>query len=198
MKQAEKKQVTKEDKDDEERVKEILEKAKTDLLNKDSSEKEIQKTTVNEETGREENVSELRNENELIIPADLKEKKLEFEEKIYSDDLEFAARLQEAITPIEKTKEEIDEKKLNDVFCEQTFKKKIIKKIFNKDEESFKNTTIKILNSPDWKSAALLIEELFDQNEVNFYSETAVKYVDIIENYFSNGNQTENKGSAAN
>lgn len=199
MKTTGKKQVVKDDKAEEERLKKFFEKAKTNLLNKDSAEKDIQKTVrYDEEIKQDTNVSELKSENELQIPGELKEKKLDLEEKIYSDDLEFAARLQNAVPPAEKSKKEIDEIKIEEVFQDQSYKKKFIKKIFNKDEADFIRTTAKLLNSPDWKSATYLIEELFMQNKVNFYSEEAVKFVDTIENYFTKKEQTVNKDSAAN
>ncbi|RPI18405.1 MAG: hypothetical protein EHM58_05550 [Ignavibacteriae bacterium] len=199
IKHVEKKQVIKDDKEEQERLKVFFETAKTNLLNKDSSEKDIRKTVRQDEDIKQDtNVSELKSENELQFTDELKDKKLEFEEKIYSNDLEFAARLQDAVPPVEKTKEETDDIKTDEVFCEESYKKKIVKKIFNKDEADFKKTTAKILNSPDWESATYLIEELFVQNKVNFYSEEAVKFVDIIENYFTKKNLSGNKDSAAN
>lgn len=198
MKNAGKKPAVKDGKADEEKLKEFYEKAKTNLLNKDIPDKEIQKPGIQAEAdNKEANVSELKNEQELQIPGDLKDKEINFEEKIYSDDLEFAVRLQQAVPSVEKTQEELqeelDEGKIDRVFYEQSFRKKIIKKIFNKDETDFKKTSAKILNSPDWKSATHLIEDLFVKNKVNFYSQEAVKFVDTIENYFSKKEQALNK-----
>ncbi len=81
---------------------------------------------------------------------------------------------------------------LDDLFCETSFRKKIIKKIFSKDEEYFNSEVNKILDKSSWSEAVQILDELFTKRKVNMYSEEAVKLVDIFEGHF-NKTVTNNK-----
>jgi hypothetical protein len=59
-------------------------------------------------------------------------------------------------------------------------KKKYVKKLFQKDEESF-NSAIKTLNGKaTWREASEYIDELFIKHDVDMYSRLAVKFTDDV------------------
>jgi hypothetical protein len=196
MKHPEPKPAKKEEEVDETRVKEILEKAKTDLLSPDASLKDIEKTVGKDSEVLDIKVTELKKEDELRIPDEVAEKKLVLDESIYSEDLEFEAAVSEAVPGISLSEDRF-EKDFNDIFSEEKKRKKIVKKIFSKNEIEFKENVLKILRTENWDDATKLIEELFERNEVNFYSEEAVTFVDLLETHFVKDNNKNNRDSAA-
>jgi hypothetical protein len=196
MKHPEPKPAKKEEEVDETRVKEILEKAKTDLLSPDASLKDIEKTVGKDSEVLDIKVTELKKEDELRIPDEVAEKKLVLDESIYSEDLEFEAAVSEAVPGISLSDDRF-EKDFNDIFSEEKKRKKIVKKIFSKNEIEFKENVLKILRTENWDDATKLIEELFERNEVNFYSEEAVTFVDLLETHFVKDNNKNNRDSAA-
>jgi hypothetical protein len=115
------------------------------------------------------------------------------DEKIYSEDLKFQSQLQDAIRPEPPTQEEAKLNRLNEIFCEETYRKKIIKRIFNKDGKKFISSVLTILDYPTWKEASVCIGDLFDKNNIKYFSEEAVKFVDLIENHFIEINGPVNK-----
>lgn len=117
--------------------------------------------------------------------VELLDKKIELDEKIYSEDLKFQSQLRDAIQAEPLTAGEARLKRLNDIFCEETFRKKIIKKLFNKDEKKFISTVLTILDYPTWKEASGFIGDYFDMNKIKYFSEESVKFVDLIENHYT-------------
>jgi hypothetical protein len=83
------------------------------------------------------------------------------------------------------TPEEIRAGMIDTLFCEETYRKKIIRRIFRRDEKKFREAVSLILDVSNWKNASSLIAELFDKNRTDYLSEEAIKFVDIIQNYFS-------------
>lgn len=197
MEHPEPKPARKEEEVDESRVKEILEKAKTDLLSPDASLKDIEKTVGKDAEVQDIKVTELKKEDELRIPDEVAEKKLVLDESIYSEDLEFEAAVSEAVPGISLNEEDRFEKDFNDIFSEEKKRKKIVKKIFSKNEIEFRENVLKILRTENWDNAADLIEELFERNGVNFYSEEAVTFVDLLESHFVKDNNKNSRDSAA-
>jgi hypothetical protein len=194
MKHTEKKPAKIEEEVDVNRVNEILKKAKTELLNPDSSQKDVEKTIGKDEDVQDLKVTELKKEDELRIPDEVAEKKLVLDESIYSEDLEFEAAVSEAVPAISLSEEDRFEKDFNAIFAEEKKRKKIIKKIFDKNEVEFKENVLKILRAESWTDASKQIEELFEKNGVNFYSVEAVTFVDLLEAHFikeNNGNKTD-------
>jgi hypothetical protein len=163
----------------------------TSLLNSELSDKDIEQTLHNPDpelkTGEQKNIikdiADLKTSSTEKV--ELLDKKVILDENIYSDALLFESQLNETVKPEPRTEGEIRIKRLNDIFCEETYRKKIIKKIFKKDETIFKGVVLKILEAPTWKEASDLIGEYFDNNRINYYSPEAVKFVDLIENHYN-------------
>lgn len=168
-------------------IKDIISKAKTRLINKESLNKEVEKILLPLEQLPEElpDISiEIIRERESKNP-EIKKSRLIVSEEIYSDDLMFAAQFNELTLPVEPTDEEKKTGLLDDLFCEKTYRKKILKVIFNRDEAGFRNTVSAILEKRNWIEASGMIEECFNKFKVNYFSEEAVKFVDILHNHFA-------------
>ncbi|MFI5211976.1 MAG: hypothetical protein ACHQIH_03765, partial [Ignavibacteria bacterium] len=163
-------------------IKDIISKAKTSLINKESLNKEVEKILLPLEQMPEEipdiNIEIIR-ERESRIP-EIKKKKLIISEDLYSDDLMFAAQFNNLTLPVQLSSEEKRARLIDDLFCEKTYKKKILKVIFNRDESGFKDSVSAILETRNWAEASELIEEYFNKFKVNYFSEEAVKFVDIM------------------
>lgn len=170
-----------------EEIKEIVIKAKTGLIDKESSNKEVEKILQAEEELPGEigelNIEIIR-EQESKLP-ELEKSRLIVDEEIYSDDLMFVSQFNSLSLPVQITEDELKQKKINDLFCEETYKKKIIKNIFNKDENMFKDSVNNVLSKGSWPEASSLIEELFNKRKVDYFSEEAVKFVDILQSHFA-------------
>lgn len=168
-------------------LKDIITKAKTRLIDKESLNKEVEKILLPQEQMPEEipeiNIEIIR-EQESKLP-ETKKKRLVISEDIYSDDLMFAAQFNDLALPAQLTDEERKAKLIDDLFCEKTYKRKILKVIFGKDESIFKDTVNAILERKTWLGASDLIEEYFNKFRVNYFSEEAVKFVDILHNHFA-------------
>lgn len=126
-------------------------------------------------------------EADLLKSDSLKEKSI-LSGEFYSDDLLFASSLMPLKEEIPLTPEELKEKKFNELFCEDTYRRRIIKKIFKKDGKLFKDTVMKIFDCISWQEAAEIIDKLFEKNRVNYYTEDAVRFVDMIESIFTEDN----------
>ncbi|MCI0449065.1 MAG: hypothetical protein L0Y79_04665 [Chlorobi bacterium] len=176
-------------------VKEIVNRAKTGLIDKEESVKEVEKIFHPEEKIPEEllnlNIKVVRREAES--PASKEEKSKEHtggkeevlvDDEIYSDDLIFASKFKDMDLPEQPGEEERLENLISDLFCEESYKRKIIKRIFSKNEIIFKDSVREILNKQAWEEAIPLIEDLFKIKRVDYLSEEAVKFVDILQSYF--------------
>jgi hypothetical protein len=104
---------------------------------------------------------------------------------IYSDDLVFASKISEMNLHEPPTEEDKRETLIKELFCEETYRRKIIKKIFNRSENYFKENVNMILNNSGWNEAAQAIEELYNKNHVDYLSEEAIKFVDIMQSHFA-------------
>jgi hypothetical protein len=104
---------------------------------------------------------------------------------IYSDDLVFASKINEMNLHEPPTEEDKRETLIKELFCEETYRRKIIKKIFNRSENYFKENVNMILNNSGWNEAAQAIEELYNKNHVDYLSEEAIKFVDIMQSHFA-------------
>jgi hypothetical protein len=165
----------------EQQVKEILTKAKHRLMDRDSSAKEIEKILKTHEK-----LIEIEGEAGTKSKQQYEEKsKTITEEKIYSEDLAFAQQLNEITPPVEITEHQKRESLINELFCEETFRKKIIKKLFSKEESRFRSFINTILQQKNWNDAVTIVEDFFNKKKINYYSEEAVKFVDILQTYFT-------------
>jgi hypothetical protein len=99
----------------------------------------------------------------------------------YSEELIFASKFPEIpeISDEEKKHMLIDE-----LFCEQTYRNKIIKHIFRGSEDLFREKISVILDQEDWSKVTEIITDLFGTNKVDYLSEEAVKFVDILQDHF--------------
>lgn len=125
-------------------------------------------------------------EQEAGLP-EIEKSRLVIDEEIYSDDLMFASQFADMTPPVQMTDKETRQRLIDDLFCESSHRKKIIKHIFRKDEDSFNESVNKILDLKSWQEAAGAIETLFKTNKVNFFSNEAVKFVDIMDSHFNKG-----------
>ena len=184
-----------------EKVKDIVTKAKTDLvntniiktniINKESSNEDVEKTLQPKEelpdiakipdTSKLPDITPIR-EAEVKMP-DITDKKV-IDDEIYSDDLLLASQINDLIPPIPLTDEEMKEKVINKIFHKERDRKKIIKKLFNKDEHLFKNTLSAILDKENWIQASDFIANFYDSLKIDYYSYEAVKFVDLLDLYF--------------
>lgn len=161
----------------EQEVIEIIKKAKSELMNQESSDKDIGKTIAKKLTEKQSGSKKQKNDIN------------NFSEN-YSEELIFATKFNEITKSITKppqpSKEEIKIKLINDLFCEETYRKKIIKKIFSKDSELFIKTVSELLEQKNWEDAVKIIENIFDKAKIDFFSDEAIKFVDIMESFYEN------------
>jgi hypothetical protein len=134
-------------------------------------------------------------EGDDLLKSDLTQGKSLLSGEFYSDDLLFASVLQPHKEEIPLSPEELKDKKFNELFCEVTYRKRIVKKIFKKDENFFKETVMKLFDCVSWQEASEVIEKHFENNHVDFCSEEAVRFVDIIESYFDEDKFNSNQQS---
>lgn len=181
---------------DEKKVAEILSKAKTNFINAESSNKDIkvaletdENTPKPEELINEKNLREIKiiRKSELVPEGSLESTfEDKTEEEIYSEDLILESKLNEAVKSELISGADKKDKLFNELFCEQSYRKKILKKIFNRDEPAFKEFVNNLVEESDWKSASLKIDEYFTNINADYFSEEAVKFVDIMDFYFKN------------
>jgi len=180
----------------EEQVRQIISRAKTEFTNRENADREIERILkADEEIAEAEpviNIRLIREQEAKLPPVEIEKKHLVIGDEIYSDDLLFASQFNDITPPQQLSDEEKRSRLLEDLFCEASYRKKIIRKIFSKDEEFFKTEVNKILDRSSWSEAVQQIDELFTKRKVNIYSEEAVKLVDIFEGYF-NKSVTNNK-----
>ena len=200
MKPAQKKAEKVEAEIDENRVKEILSKAKTNLISAESSNKDIKVALETDENAPKPEeiikVEDLQGIKTIrrseLIPEGILENTPEdkAEEELYSEDLILESKLNEAVKtesiPGDENKDKLFDKLFDELFCEQAFRKKILKKLFNRNEVTFKEFVNTLVEEKDWKSASLKIDEYFTNIGADYFSEEAVKFVDIIDYYFRN------------
>ncbi len=194
MKPAKKKAETKEEEIDESRVKEILARVKTNLISAESSNKDIEIALETDENARspEEIIkegsfqgAETIRKPDMVPGAKTEETaKEKAEEEIYSEDLILESKLREVVSSVSEPEEE--EHLFDELFCEESFRKRIMKKIFHRDEAAFREFVKHLVEEKDWKAASMKIDEYFINNNVDYYSEEAVKFVDIMDFYFEN------------
>ena len=132
-------------------------------------------------------------EKEAKLPK-IEGNKIIIDEDIYSDDLMFASQFND-IAPPKLTEEEQRAKLINDLFCEETYRRKIIKIVFHKNENLFRDSVASILNESSWEAATPLIEKIFNKEKVDYYNEAAIKFVDIMQSHFAGAHSSNSKAS---
>lgn len=185
---------------DQRRAEQILSDAKKSLINAEASNKDIKIALITDEnTPKPEEMIDVKNlagiktirESELI-PGDELEKQADSGEEIYSEDLILEAKLREAaaepLSPEEQKAMLFDE-----LFCEESYRKAILRKIFKWDENTFKEFVMSLLEEDNWESAAKKIDEYYSNNKIKYFSEEAVKFVDIMQYYFENLGTKDNR-----
>jgi hypothetical protein len=181
-------------------AKKILTKIKSDLLITELSDKEIEKSKEKViEPGEPEHKGLSITEAEIKDIKDAEflqgEKRINepmIDQDIYSEKLVLSAGVQESLSSVEETispgPQTADDKSIkiiNELFCEETFKGRVIKKIFRRDIKAFMDSLKEILDSATWDDASAQIETLFNKKRVNYYSDEAIKFVDILQGYFA-------------
>lgn len=182
----------------EEQIKQIISKAKTELINKERADKEVEKILKADEPLQIEipaiNIKLIR-EQEAKLPEAGKNR-LIIDDDIYSDDLLFASQFNEIAPPVQLTDEEKRKRLIEDLFCEASFRKKILKRIFDKDESKFNSSVNNILDKKNWDEAVIIIEGFYKKNKIKYYSAEAVKFVDIFQNHFNKNESFSGKNKA--
>jgi hypothetical protein len=175
-----------------EKAKEILSKTKTHLIDTESSNKDIEKAlTADEEIPASEKMmntertTQTRSSRKTKTGTDkLSTEKPMLGEEIYSEDLILQSQLGTEEPQKQVTEREEKEKNFNELFCEETFRRRILKKIFRKDENFFKDFVYSLTNEENWEDAAKKIDEMFSNKKINYFSNEAVKFVDVMQSYF--------------
>lgn len=193
-------------------AKKILTKIKSDLLITELSDKEIEKSKQKvPEPGEPEHKAQPITDAEIKNIKDAEFLKGErrinepiIDQDIYSEKLVFSTGLQESLSSVEETMskespagDEKNVKIINELFCEETFRSRVIKKIFKRDIKAFIDTLKEILDLPTWEEASARIEKLFNKNKVNYYSDEAIKFVDILQGYFAGNIEIADKKKSA-
>jgi len=175
-----------------EQIREIISKAKTQLISRSGSDKEVEKILQSEEQLPpdipEMNIRLIR-EQESQKP-EVEKIRLIIDDEIYSDDLVFASHFSDMAPPVTVSNENKRKKLIDDLFCERSYRVKIVKKLFKKSEEDFMHAVNNILDKNSWDEAAGVIEELYRIRRINFFTEEAVKFVDIFQSHFHSEQNT--------
>lgn len=175
-----------------EQIREMVSKAKTQLISKSGSDREVEKILQSEEQLPPEipemNIRLIR-EQESRKP-EVEKIRLIIDDEIYSDDLVFASHFSDMAPPAPVNTKDKRKQLIEDLFCEHSYRVKIIRKIFKKSEEDFIGTVNEILDKKTWDEAAGTIEELYKKRKINFYTEEAVKFVDIFQSHFNSEENT--------
>ena len=175
-----------------EQIREMVSKAKTQLISKSGSDREVEKILQSEEQLPPEipemNIRLIR-EQESQKP-EVEKIRLIIDDEIYSDDLVFASHFSDMAPPAPVNTKDKRKQLIEDLFCEHSYRVKIIRKIFKKSEEDFIGTVNEILDKKTWDEAAGTIEELYKKRKINFYTEEAVKFVDIFQSHFNSEENT--------
>jgi hypothetical protein len=170
----------------EEKVNRMISEAKSMLISKDASNQEVEKVLPLKEKFPLEipeiNIRLIR-ENESKLP-EIEKRKLIIDEEIYSDDLMFVTQFKDLVPPVQLTEEEKHHKLIEDLFCEAAYRKKILRTLFSKDENLFFENVKSVLNEKNWLDASNVIEDIFNKQKVDYFSEEAVKFVDIFHSHF--------------
>lgn len=171
-------------------VDDFLIKAKNKSIDPNSSEKDIEQA-INP-PAKKETITEFRPAKESDVINRLVEDKQFIKEELQPEELLFNIKQEEK--PAESLTEEQKQSFLvKELFCEESYRKKIIKRVFNRNEKSFNDIVLKLLGISDWKNAAIVIEEYFDKNKIDYFTEEAVKFVDVIQTYFSDPDKYASK-----
>lgn len=175
-----------------EQIREIISKAKTQLISRSGSDKEVKKILQSEEQLPPEipemNIRLIR-EQESQKP-EVEKIRLIIDDEIYSDDLVFASHFSDMAPPVTVSNEDKRKKLIDDLFCERSYRVKIVKKLFKKSDEDFMHAVNNILDKNSWDEAAGVIEELYRIRRINFFTEEAVKFVDIFQSHFHSEQNT--------
>ncbi len=180
------------------KFKEIISRAKSGVISKESSSDEIEKILPPEnKVPVDINISIV---NEIHDKPDrlpkLNKEKIVIDENIYSDDLVFESHFSDMTKSVQGTEEELKDKLIEDLFCEETYRKKIVKKLFGREELSFKSFLDSVLTQNSWHDVTVLLEDYFKKKNINFYSEEAVKFVDILQSHFVKETPAANNSKA--
>ncbi len=175
-----------------EQIREIISKAKTQLISRASSDREVEKILQSEEQLPpdipEMNIKLIR-EQESQKP-EVEKIRLIINDEIYSNDLVFASHFSDMAPPVTVSYEDKRKKLIDDLFCERSYRVKIVKKLFKKSDEDFMHAVNTILDKSSWDEAAGVIEEMYRIRRINFFTEEAVKFVDIFQSHFNSEQNT--------
>jgi hypothetical protein len=176
---------------DKKKVEEFFKRSKSDLIDPLSSESDIEQTKIH--PAEEEKVTEFRQAEESDVINRMIEDKQFIKEELHAEEL-LVTPQDESEPPEIITEEQKRLNVLNKLFCEQSYRRKIIRKVFHHDEKLFNETVLKLLGVSDWKNAITMIEEYFDSNKISYFTEEAVKFVDVMQTHFSESDRLSASG----
>lgn len=125
------------------------------------------------------NVSEISLDDLSLILEDLRQThgvfEAEFQHQIKTQVQE---NLQQVVDKPKEDKSEINLEPIEN-FIDEEDRKKIIKKIFKKNEQDYLDAISEINKMTSWKDASKYIDEIYILNEVDLYSPEAIIFTDI-------------------
>ena len=161
-----------------------LQNSKSGFLNTEITAREIDKTKPVEQEQ-----TEMRTEFiEEVIGTEIKQSILD--KNIYSEEL-LSVSANDELRPEENIYEDWKEKILDKLFCEEHYRIRIVKKLFGRDEDIFKKFMFKLFDINNWETASEFIDNYFTKNKIDYYSEEAVKFVDIMNDHFAVGKNND-------
>jgi hypothetical protein len=183
-----------------EKAKKIISKAKTALINAEASNKDIERALQAdsivpgpEDIMSRKKITEIKTIRKAdTIQGEIEEKKIELGDELYSHDLILESQLGGAEIPPPPSENKLNEKLFDELFCEQSFRRRILKKVFGRDEKFFREFVYGLLKQESWKKTSMKIDEMFTLKKINYFSEEAVKFVDIMQFYFTDRDAPEN------
>jgi hypothetical protein len=206
MKPKQKKHVIKETEAEiNEKAKKIISDAKTALISAEASNRDIERALQadsivpgQEDLMSRKNITEIKTIRESdAFPGEIKNRKIELGDELYSHNLILESQLGSTEISRALSENENDEKIFDELFCEQSFRRKILKKIFGGNENFFREFVYGLIRQGNWKKASMKIDEMFISKKINYFSEEAVKFVDIMQYYFTERTSEGKKSNSA-
>jgi hypothetical protein len=127
-------------------------------------------------------VSEQQEEPEVEVEEEVEEE--EVEEEYEEEEEEVVATAADALASAMGNKMKADNLADLSVYITPKYRKKFIKKVFNKKEKQYEEIIASLNKTPDWKRASSIIDEFFMNANINPYSREALEFSDFIYNRY--------------
>jgi hypothetical protein len=86
------------------------------------------------------------------------------------------------VSTLDTQSESAQNDELDDVrkFISPLLERKVLKRVFNKDRESYEGTLDRLNQALTWRAASQVLDEVFIRFDVDPYSRTAIRFTDSI------------------